>query len=220
MSDVTVTVRGEHERRVAPERATVRLAVTADGPERGPVVERVAAVVAPLQHELEAQRSSGAVAEWSSSSTAIWSDRPWNNEGVQLPLVHHASVDVTATFSDIAAMSAWLSDIAEHDGVQVNGVQWSLTPETRAHVEREVAAEAVEVAVSRATAYADALGFVEVIPAEVADLGLLSRAAAVPEASPKMMCAAFASDAGAPGLQLQPEDIVVHAAVEARFRAR
>ena len=41
MSDVVITVRGEAERRVAPERAMVRASIRADGPERGGVVERV-----------------------------------------------------------------------------------------------------------------------------------------------------------------------------------
>ncbi|MBM3715919.1 MAG: SIMPL domain-containing protein, partial [Actinobacteria bacterium] len=38
MNDVVITVRGESERRVTAEQAVVRIAVRADGPERGPVV--------------------------------------------------------------------------------------------------------------------------------------------------------------------------------------
>ncbi len=36
MSEVTVTVRGEHEARVTPERATIRVGVRADGPSAQP----------------------------------------------------------------------------------------------------------------------------------------------------------------------------------------
>ena len=61
-----VSVRGEHELRVAPERAVVRLTVTADGPQRGAVVERIAGLAEPLRDELSAHEASGAVAEWSS----------------------------------------------------------------------------------------------------------------------------------------------------------
>ena len=41
MSEVTVTVRGEHEARIAPERATIRVSVRAEGAERAAVVDRV-----------------------------------------------------------------------------------------------------------------------------------------------------------------------------------
>ena len=60
---------------------------------------------------------------------------------------------------------------------------------------------------------------------EIADLGLLSRQDR-PEVAPGprmlMAKASFASDSagGAPPVQLQPEDIVISAAVEARFAAR
>ena len=43
MSDVVITVRGEHEARIAPERAIAHLTVRAEGHERGVVVERMGA---------------------------------------------------------------------------------------------------------------------------------------------------------------------------------
>lgn len=44
MSEVTITVRGDHETRIAPEEAVARLSIRAEGPERGAVVERIAAL--------------------------------------------------------------------------------------------------------------------------------------------------------------------------------
>ena len=86
-----------------------------------------------------------------------------------------------------------------------------------AALEREVAAEAVRAAVERATAYAEALGRTDVVPVEIADLGLLSQGDPVP--MPRM--AKMSMDAaGAAALDVRPEDIVVTAAVEARFTAR
>lgn len=216
MSEVIVTVRGENERRVVPEHAIVQVSVRADGPERGPVIERVTALSEPLRDDLVASQRSGEIIEWSSGRIAVWSDRPWNNEGHQLPLVHHASLDLSATFGDFGALSWWIGEIAETDEVQVTGIQWALSPATRANVEREVAAEAVSVALDRARAYADALGLDTVQPIEVADAGLLLSAPEAP--APKMM-RAMAMDVSGPALTLQPADIVVTAAVEARFRA-
>ena len=223
MSEVTITVRGEHETRVLPEEAVAHLSVRAEGPERGAVVERIAALAAPLRDDLATRKDAGGVTDWSSQRVSVWANRPWNNEGKQLALVHYASVEITATFTDFAALSWWISDVAERDGVQVDNVTWRLTPATAKSMEADVAAQAVKVAVDRATAYASAIGLASLTPLEIADLGLLTDASPGPAPAPKMMraMAMGAMDSGgAPAVELQPEDIVVTAAVEARFSAR
>ncbi|MGC0370510.1 SIMPL domain-containing protein [Microbacterium sp. SLBN-111] len=214
MSQVTITVRGESETRVRAEEAAVRVTVSTDGPARGPVVERAQERAASVQDGLVAHLRSGEVSEWSSARVSVWSDRPWNNEGAQLPLVHHASVELSATFTDAGALSWWLGDVAESDDVQVTAVDWRLARDTRVGVERKVAAAAVQVAVERAAAYAEALGLASVTAVEIADAGLLeSRPDA---ASPRMMFAK--ADAG-PSFSLQPPELVVSATVEGRFVA-
>lgn len=217
MSEVVLTVRGEQERKIAPERAIVRLSVRADGPERGPVIESVHAAVAPLREGLETHLRSGEVAEFSTGKVAVWSERPWNHEGLQLTAVHHASIEVIASFVDFSALSWWLGEIADTDEVQVEGVEWDLTPATRTVVEREAAAEAVRVAISRAEAYAEAIDRNTVVPTEIADVGLLT---AGTESAPtaRMMSMSTRAAAGS-DFSLQPAEIVVRAAVEARFRA-
>ncbi len=219
MSEVVITVRGEQERAVAPERAVAQITVVADGPERGAVVERIAALAQPVRDDLAARKSAGGVVEWSSRRVAIWSQRPWNADGVQLAPVHHGSVELTATFDDVAALSWWIGEVAERDGVQVNGIDWQLTPATRRAVEAEVAASAVAVAVARATAYADALGLGTVTPLEIADTGLLQSAPSTPHSGFDGARMAALRSGGAE-LEFQPEDIVVTAAVDARFAAR
>jgi uncharacterized protein len=225
MTEVTITVRGEHETRVAPEEAVAHLSVRAEGPERGGVVERIAALAAPLRDDLENRKAAGTISEWSSQRVSVWANRPWNNEGKQLALVHYASVEITATFTDFAALSWWVSDVAERDGVQVDTVAWRLTPTTAKAIEGEVAAQAVKAAVDRATAYAGAIGLAALTPLEIADVGLLTHGTDQTSASPKMMrampmAAMDSAGSGGPAVELQPEDIVVTAAVEARFAAR
>lgn len=220
MSDVTITVRGESQTRIAPERAIAHVTVSADGPERGAVVERIAALAEPVRSELSARKAAGTITDWSSQRVSVWSDRPWNNEGKQLDLVHHASVEITATFTDVIALSDWLNGVAEKDGLQVGAVEWQLTPETRARVEREVAIEAVSVAVERATAYAAAIGKATVTPLEIADLGLLSDGRPEAASAPRMFARAAMDAAGSsPAVDFRPDDIVVSAGVEARFTA-
>jgi hypothetical protein len=224
MNDVVITVRGDHETRIMPERATAHLTIHAEGHERGTVVERMAALSEPVREDLAARKAAGALSEWTSQRVSVWSERPWHPEGKRLAPVHHASVEFSATFTDFAVLSGWAGEVVEREGVQLGWIDWQLTPETRAATEREVAATAVRAAVTRATAYANALGLTAVTPLEIADVGLLAKresAEAMP-AMPRMVAkASFASDAGggAPAVSLQPDEIVVSAVVEGRFAA-
>ena len=219
MSEVIITVRGESERRVSPERAVAQVSASIDGPDRRSVVDRVSALSAAVREDLASRRSSGELVEWTSQQMTVFSHRPWNNEGVQLGLVHQATVEFAATFDDAAKLSDWLNAVAESEGLHVGQVSWELTPQTRARLERTVAESAVAVAVERAAAYASAIGLRTVTPLEIADIGLL--AVQPPTAESRMFAkASMAMDAGgAPGIELSPAEIVLTAGVEARFRA-
>lgn len=220
MSEVTVTVRGEHEARIAPERATIRVTVRAEGAERAAVVDEVMRLSEPLRQSITTRADSHVVAEWSSKSLSVRAERPWNNEGKRLAPVYYASIDFTATFSEASELSIWVSDISAWDGVEVGWVDWHLTRATRDRVEREVAAAAVSVAVTRAEAYAGALGLTSVTPLEIADVGLISSGQPSPAAPlMKARAGAFAADS-APAMEYEPEELSVSATVEARFVAR
>lgn len=222
MSDVTVTVRGEHEARVAPERATIRVSVRAEGPERSAVVDRVMTLAEPVRDSITTRADAGTVVDWTSKRLSVRAERPWNNEGKRLAPVYYASIDLTATFIEASELSIWVSDVSPWDGVEIGWVDWHLTPETRAEIEREVAAQAVGVAVTRAQAYANALGLNDVTPREIADVGLISSGQPSPAAPVLMKAArgaAFAADAG-PAMEYEPDEIVISATVEARFLAR
>ncbi|MFS6529025.1 SIMPL domain-containing protein [Microbacterium aurugineum] len=221
MSEVTVTVRGEHERRVAPERATIRVSVRSEGPERTVVVEHVMRLADPVRTSITERADAGSIVDWTSTRLSVRAERPWSNDGKRLAPVFYASVDFTATFAEASELSIWASDISPWDGVEVGEVEWHLTPETRTQVEQEVAAEAVGVAVTRAQAYAGALGLEQVTPIEIADAGLISKAqgSAVAPLMKARGGIAFAADAG-PVMEYEPDEIVISATVEARFLAR
>lgn len=217
-SDVTITVRGENESRVAPERATIRVTVRTEGPQRSAVVDQVMRLAEPIRAGITQRKDAGTVADWTSKRLAVSADRPWNNEGKRLALVYRASIDFSATFTDPSELSIWVSDVSAWDGVEVGGVDWQLTPETRARIERDVAASAVRVAVARAEAYATALGLTSVTPLEIADVGLISHGQS--PAAPQMLKARGAAFAdSAPAMEYEPDEIVVSATVEARFTA-
>lgn len=216
MSEVIITVRGEHELRVAPERATVRLSVALDGPEREAVAQRVLALAGPVRESIVSREEAGSVTAWTSQRLSVYAERPWNADGRRLAPVYRASIDFTATFADISELSLWATELSAEDGVALGGVDWHLTPETEREVEREVSTQAVGVAVSRARAYAEALGLSTVIPLEIADRGLISAETA--GFAPVAMRAAGAFDT-APAMEFQGEEITVSATVEGRFSA-
>lgn len=221
MSEVTVTVRGEHETRIAPENATIHVNVRAEGAERTAVVDDVMRLAEPVRDGLVARAEDKTVVEWTSKRLGVRAERPWNSEGKRLAPVYYASIDFTATFVEASELSIWVTDVSPWDGVEVGWVDWRLTPQTRARVEREVAALAVSTAVTRAEAYAGALGLHSVTPVEIADVGLMSSGQPAPGA-PMLKArggVAFAADV-APAMEYEPEEIVISATVEARFIAR
>lgn len=218
MGEVIISVRGTAQRRVTPELAVVSVQVRADGADRATVTRRVAQSSDVVRARLTSLEEGERLVRWSSERAYFWSNRPWNKDGRQLPAVHHGTVAFRATFDDFAELSGWIGELAEMDEIQVDGVSWRLADDTRSRVERETAAEAVGVALERARAYADALGYGEVTPVEIADNDMLSRDAPQPFAS--AMMARGAAAAAPPPVELEPEDIVVSATVEGRFSAR
>ncbi|WP_460802178.1 SIMPL domain-containing protein [Microbacterium sp. GXF6406] len=218
MSDVTITVRGDNEIRVTPERATIHLTVSSDGHDRAAVVTEALSRAEPLRAGLEERVEAGTLVEWSSKRLSVRGDRPWNNEGKRLATVYRASVDFTATFAEASELSLWASEMSGEDGLKIGHVSWALTPHTRARIEQEVAAAAVGVAVARAEAYAAALGLTSVVPQEIADVGMISAPRAA-QPGLQVRAAAFAAAESAPAMSYEPDDIVVSATVEARFTA-
>lgn len=214
MSEVIITVRGSHERRITAELATIKVIASHDGAERSDVV-------AVASHKAETVRDALVAAtphEWSAAGLAVRAERPWNHEGKRLDLVHHASVTFTATFASIEGLAPFVSTISDVGGIEVTAVTWDLRPDTRARLEREVAAAAVTDAVGRAETYAAALGCARVSAIEVADVGLLSTTEPSPGYASAMR--AISTESAAVGTVTEPEEIALRVDIEARFRAQ
>jgi len=218
---IEITVRGSFAAFQPPERGTVHASIAFEGPAMQPVYDRVA-------RDLEAVKASitplhgpddGAVTWWSAEQLRTWSNRPWNKDGKQLPLVHHASVGVEVKFRDFAVLSRWVGQhVADTDGFRVSHVEWALTEARREELLGQVRTRAVRDAVTRAQQYADALGLGEIRPVALADAGMLG-ASLQPEGGHGVgfLRAAGMSPAGGTDVELVPEDIEISAAVDARF---
>ncbi|HIT76364.1 MAG TPA: SIMPL domain-containing protein [Candidatus Avipropionibacterium avicola] len=213
MGELTIVVNGTSQRELPAERVTVRLRVAADGPERDPVVNQVRALHAETTAQVEQLHDSGAVSWWSSDQLRAWGDRPWSNDGAQLPLVHHAAVEVLVRFVDFTALGQWLTETAAVDAIAVAGLHWELEEATTEELTAQVQTAAVHDAVARATRYAAALGHEQVEAVEITEPSDLSQ--------PRMMAMSVRDTGGSGGgaaIELRPEDVTVRASVTARFR--
>ncbi|MBX3093478.1 MAG: SIMPL domain-containing protein [Cryobacterium sp.] len=227
MTETVITVQGRDVARHAAERAVVRLGVSFDGPARDAVFTDASTAAESLRGAIESlhDSSAGPITTWSSDSIQVWSDRPWNQDGKQLPLVYHARIGFTAEFDDFDALSRFLERQAAADGVAISWVEWKLTDERKDAATTEVRARAVADATRKAQTYADAIGLTRVRAIAIADPGMLGDQSSASgggfefaAAAPRMMKASMDS-AASPELSLKPEEIEVAAVVDARFVA-
>lgn len=218
MSQVEITVRGSHTMYVPPERATVRLLVGLEGADAEQVYAAVAQVAGDVRRSIEDlhRPDAGPVTWWSSDQIQTWANRPWNKDGKQLPLVHHARVVFQVKFSDFVALSRWLTSVSGMRGTSVAGVEWALTVAQEEQLTREVRTAAVAEARAKAQAYADALEAGEVRAIALADAGMLGTGSPDgPSAGAAMTRVAHLESA--PDVELAPQHVALTAAVDGRF---
>jgi uncharacterized protein YggE len=224
MADIEVTVRGTFSAFLSPQRATVTLTVGHQSGSKSQTytttvesANRVTAAVQALSNP-----SEGPVTWWSSQRLRTWTQKPWNKDGKQLPLVYYAAVGVQARFSDFAALAGFLDDVVPLPGVAIDGIAWSLTAVREQEMVAEARNRAVQDAVAKAADYAGALGLHSVLPLAVADVGMLGGDVAFHGGGPSgaAYSRGSASGDGTDPLRLEPEDVEICAQVDARFVAR
>ena len=220
MNETIVTVQGTAAEWFDAERATVHVSVQHDGPKREPVFESTTSVGAQVTAAL-AELEGSAVTRWSSDRVSVWSNRPWNSDGAQLPPIYSAALSASARFQDFDALSDFVERFAIVAGVTIASITWDLTEERRLAVTSDIQTRAVHDATVKATTFARAAGLSTVTPLAIADPGMLgdgsSGTAPLGRGAGKMM---MAMDAGGPSLTLTPDRIEVSASVDARFLAR
>lgn len=223
MADTIITVRGEYELRHAAERGAVRLLVSYDGEDREETLalttQRHISLTAKLR-ELH-RPHGGPVTRWSSDQLRVWGERPWNQEGRQLPPVFHAQVGIDVTFDDLAALSDWVGTVSLLGGVTMQGVTWSLSEARRQALIQDARRRAVENAVAKATVYATSLGLSTVRPLAISDPGMLGDTPSTGEGAGPLqpLGTRAAAELGAAALSLKPEEITIGVRVDARFSA-
>jgi hypothetical protein len=220
MNDTIITVEGSFDFHHPAERGTVRLAAGFQGSGKEDVVARTTQLQSFLSAQVQAMTdgTSGPVTWWSADRVRVWSERPWNQDGKQLPLVHHCTVGLQVKFSDLGRLAGWVEEIAGYDGVSIAGIDWTLTEAKKSSLVFEVRDRAIKNAVEKASSYARSLGLSNVRPVAVADPGMLGDQSS-PSSSPVQAYSRAASTQPEPQLNLKPEDITVSWRVHARFAA-
>jgi uncharacterized protein YggE len=216
-----VTVRGEAEGTYPAERAVATLGATIEGPDKQRAFADAVAIQDPLTAQLRELVDLGAVATWSSDQVRVYTYRPWVDGEQRGAPVHSASVGVTAEFTDFERLSGFVDYWSGRDGVEVNGISWDVLDRNRRAYESDVRKTAVENAVAKAQAYADAARRGRVSVTRLADPGLLTASGgAGPQPYARKVEMAAVADGGAgPSLQLTPASIVIRVEVDAQFTA-
>jgi len=221
VTDTIITVRGRFSSFSPPERATVRLSVGFEGEDRESVFSETMAVASRVRALVSALHSptEGPITWWSSENIQVWSSRPWNQDGDQLPSVFHSRVAFSVKFSDFAAMAAWIERVAVLDGLTVGDISWALTEARKTAVIAEVRSRAVKDAVAKASVYAQSIGLGSVRAVALADPGMLGERIGSSDDGGSHPMSHLVSVGSTPELSLTPEDIEVDAVVDARFVA-
>jgi uncharacterized protein YggE len=215
-----IAVRGNAEERIDPELGAVSLSVGVSEPERDLAVTRTTEAHERLIAAVRELEASGALDTWSAGQLRVWSHRPWNAEGKQLPMVHQTSAEIEVIFTDLEKLGEWVSRVSIGSSVALGGIDWRLTDATRKRTEESAQRAAVADAVAKAAIYASALGLGAPSPVELADTGLLT-VQPVPQGGGERMFAmrAAADTSGGGGAQFTPAKLVIAASVDARFSA-
>ena len=218
MERVEITVRGEHVAFRPAERATVHGQVVLEASSAEAVYAATGRSRAPVPPPVAAPhaRARGPVTGWPRPPACTGAQRPWNAEGKQLPVVHHARTQLQVKFSGFSQMSAWLSQVSSVDGFGVERIEWALTAAHRNALVRDVRMAAVRDAQQKAQTYADALDLGRVHVVAVADAGMLGEGLEPSHASPAAFSRAAASQ-GDGAVAFVPQDVSVAARVDARF---
>ena len=223
MPETVITVQGSFSAFYPAERATLSIAV---GWQSGDAATSLARVVEDAEQVRASiggitDAANGPVTWWSSDSVQTWVEKPWNKDGKQLPLVHHARATFSVKFSDFSALAEWIQRSSKWSAVSVRSIEWALTVSRKSSAIAEVRSRAVKDAVAKAAVYAQSIGLGSVHAIAIADPGMLGddiRGSGTPSGSYSRASSKM-GDESEPSLSLKPEDIEIEAKVDAKFIA-
>ncbi len=203
-----VVVRGEAVLTVPPEVAELGVTVRVQARDRQTAIERCGARAAEVARIVTA--AGDAVETADTAAVSVHLER--YDQGPGTPV---ATVQTRLVVARPEAAGTLVAALGELDDVMVDGPWWRLRPDSRAPEEARLAA--VDDAVRRARLYAGAFGAELVGLVEIADTGTGAGRAGRVGLAEDVVGVAAAFEAGAPRLELTPQQLRVHGSVEVRF---
>jgi uncharacterized protein YggE len=198
-----VVVRGEAVHEVPPEQAVLSLSIAARDRDRETVLARLTERTTALRAVLD--DFAAAIEKRETAHVQVYPSFKGRGER---PVAYEGNVTTTVTVTDFAALGELLPRLVALDLVTLSGPWWQLRPGSRAGA--DVRREAIADALVQAREYAAAVGARIDRLVEIADEAAAGRFGD----NPMMMAVAGkARDAGAPQLELDPEQQTVRAAV-------
>jgi uncharacterized protein YggE len=213
MTEPVVAVRGEINREVPPEIATVTVTVAARDRERQATLARLAERSAALGTLVDGYAE--AIERRETSGVYVYPETKGAGERI---VGYRGSVTLQLIVKDFTVLGEMMLRLADQDQATVSGPHWALRPDSPAH--RQARHDAIGDALTRAREYAEALGARITRLLQLADAGLSGAGPATDGAPyPQMRSMSFAAaDAsGGPSFDLEPRLQRVYASVEARF---
>lgn len=210
-----ITVRAQATGRRQPELATLWLTIAQEADNQEEASRRATGLARQVVAEIDRAADTGSFSQRVVLPVSTRSWRPWNDQGVQLPLRYAATARAMVETTDVELLSRLAGRLAAIEGVSLTSPEWELSQEGRRELEAELLREAIGQARARAEVMAEASGFSTLTPLQLADTGLLGQGM---DAAPMMM-ARSAKGVSDEGLDLTPQEIELEVTVEARFRA-
>jgi uncharacterized protein YggE len=205
-----VAVRGEVDREVPPEIATVTVTVAARDRDREVTLRRLAERAAALGELLD--RYGDAIERRETGGIYVYPETGRAGERV---VAYSGSVTTQLTVAEFEVLGELVLRLADQDQTTVAGPWWALRPNSPAY--RQARHDAIADALVRAREYAEALGARVERLVELADSGLSRGEPPTPLPRQGIRLLAQAEGEPAPELDLEPRLQRVYAAVEARF---
>jgi uncharacterized protein len=207
-----LSVRGEATLEVPPEIVELAVAVSARDTGRERVLERLSR---RNDECLGLLRSYGeAVQRIETSGLAIYPELRQGGRKEQVR-AYVGTIRMNVTIRDFTVLGELMARLAEGEMTTLNGPWWRLRPDSP--VWRRVRQAAARDAIARAGEYDEAVGARLTGLVELADEGLTTDGAGMPQPRRGMLMAASAAPAEPAAIDLEPQLQVLHARVEARF---
>jgi len=212
---IIVSVRGEASVEADPELCEFAVTVTARDKDRRTTLDQLTQRNKDLLAQLKGDYGD-ALEKLETGRVAVYPEYRKRTDKVG---PYQGSVRVRIVVKDFSVLGEMITKVADAPGRAVDGPFWSLRRDSEIY--RSARTEAVGEAIRRAREYAEALGSQLIALLELADTGLSTGGAPVPQGRAMYAMASHAgiADDGVPALDLEPTRQSVYAAVEARFSA-